>query len=49
VAQVYAPPEEQFTCFEPMTAPTDALVSGRGLRAVAPGDALQAEFRLRVR
>jgi aldose 1-epimerase len=49
VAQVYAPPQEQFICLEPMTAPTDALVSGRGLRAVAPGDALQAEFRLRVR
>jgi aldose 1-epimerase len=49
VAQVYAPPEEQFICFEPMTAPTDALASGRGLRAVAPGDAFRAEFRLRVR
>jgi aldose 1-epimerase len=49
VAQVYAPPEEQFICFEPMTAPTDALVSGRRLRSVAPGDSFRAEFRLRVR
>ena len=49
MAQVYAPPEEQFICFEPMTAPTDALVSGHRLHSVAPGDALQAEFRLRVR
>jgi aldose 1-epimerase len=49
VAQVYAPPEEQFICFEPMTAPTDALVSGRRLRSVAPGEDFRAEFRLRVR
>jgi hypothetical protein len=32
-----------------MTAPTDALVSGRRLRSVAPGDSFRAEFRLRVR
>lgn len=32
VAQVYAPPGEQFICFEPMTAPTNALVTGDGLR-----------------
>jgi aldose 1-epimerase len=49
MAQVYAPPKEQFICFEPMTAPTDALVSGRRLRSVAPGDSFRAEFRLRVR
>jgi aldose 1-epimerase len=48
VAQVYAPPEEQFICFEPMTAPTNALVTGEGLRAVAPGAAFRAEFRVRV-
>jgi aldose 1-epimerase len=48
VAQVYAPPEEQFICFEPMTAPTNALVTGEGLRAAAPGAAFRAEFRVRV-
>lgn len=48
VAQVYAPRQEQFVCFEPMTAPTDALVTGQGLRTVAPGDTFRAEFRLRV-
>jgi galactose mutarotase-like enzyme len=49
MAQVYAPPEEQFICFEPMTAPTDALVSGHRLRSVAPGDSFRAEFLLRLR
>jgi aldose 1-epimerase len=48
LAQVYAPAEEQFICFEPMTAPTNALATGEGLRTVAPGDAFRAEFRVRV-
>jgi aldose 1-epimerase len=48
VAQVYAPAGESFICFEPMTAPTDALVTGHGLRTVAPGSAFRAEFGLRV-
>jgi aldose 1-epimerase len=48
VAQVYAPAAEELICFEPMTAPTDALVSGEGLRAVAPGAGFRAEFRVRV-
>lgn len=30
--QVYAPGGEQLVAFEPMAAPTDALVTGRGLR-----------------
>ena len=30
-AQVYAPPGHDYICFEPMTAPTDALNSGQGL------------------
>ena len=37
VGQVYAPAAEQFICFEPMTAPTNALVSGEGLRTAEPG------------
>lgn len=48
MGQVYAPPGEPFICFEPMTAPTNALVSGAGLRMVPPGGAFRAEFRLRV-
>jgi aldose 1-epimerase len=48
VAQVYAPEGSGFICFEPMTAPVDALRSGDGLRHVAPGDAFAAEFALVV-
>ncbi len=36
-AQVYAPLTEDVVCFEPMTAPTNALRSGDRLRTVAPG------------
>jgi aldose 1-epimerase len=49
VAQVYAPPGEEYVCFEPMTAPTNALVSGYGLRLVPPGESFRAEFSIRVR
>lgn len=47
-AQVYSPAGEPFICFEPMTAPTDALTSGRGLRTVKPGDAYAARFSIDV-
>ncbi|MEA2444398.1 MAG: aldose 1-epimerase [Thermoleophilales bacterium] len=47
-AQVYAPAGEQLICFEPMTAPTNALESGDGLRSVDPGDSFEAVFRIRV-
>jgi aldose 1-epimerase len=50
-AQVYAPggvEEEPYICFEPMTAPVNALVSGDGLRSVPPGGSLRAEFSVRV-
>jgi galactose mutarotase-like enzyme len=46
--QVYAPEGSQFICFEPMTAPVDALRSGGGLRLCAPGSAFAAAFSLRV-
>lgn len=49
VAQVYAPAGSDFICFEPMTAPVDALRSGEGLRHVAPGESFTAEFRVDVR
>lgn len=47
-AQIFAPPGEAVICFEPMTAPTNALVSGDGLRTVAPGDEFSAAFSIEV-
>ena len=43
-AQVYAPPGKQFICFEPMTAATDALNSGEGLRVLEPGQRHRTRF-----
>jgi galactose mutarotase-like enzyme len=47
-AQVFAPPGQDLICFEPMTAPTDALASGTGLRTVEPGQSFTAAFDVRV-
>jgi aldose 1-epimerase len=47
-AQVYAPASEDTICFEPMTAPTNALVSGRSLELVPPGESRTATFAIRV-
>ena len=47
-AQVFAPPDSQFICFEPMTAPTNALRSGQGLSLLAPDDQFRARFAIRV-
>jgi aldose 1-epimerase len=47
-AQVFAPREGQFICFEPMTAPANALRSGMGLRLLAPGERYRACFSVRV-
>jgi aldose 1-epimerase len=47
-AQVYAPPGQDFIAFEPMTAPTNALVSGRGLHVIEPGGSFVAVFRVRI-
>jgi aldose 1-epimerase len=49
VAQVYSPAGAEFICFEPMTAPVDALRSGDGLRWVQPGDVFEAEFAVSIR
>ena len=38
-AQVFAPPSGRFICFEPMTAPANALRSGEGLRVLHPASA----------
>jgi galactose mutarotase-like enzyme len=47
-AQVYAPPDDDVICFEPMTAPTNALVSGDGLTWVKPGSSYTATFSISV-
>ena len=47
-AQVYGPAGEEHVCFEPMTAPTNALVSGAGLRLVPPGGRYVGCFSISV-
>ena len=47
-AQVYAPADQDFICFEPMTAPTNALISGKELALVAPGQQDRAAFRVSI-
>ena len=47
-AQVFAPKDKDYIALEPMTAPTSALTSGRGLRFVGPGERFRAVFRIRI-
>jgi galactose mutarotase-like enzyme len=47
-AQVYAPESDDVIAFEPMTAPTNALVSGDGLDLVPPGGSRSATFAITV-
>jgi galactose mutarotase-like enzyme len=47
-AQIFAPPDQPVICFEPMTAPVDALRSHQGLRSVPPGERTTATFALRI-
>jgi len=47
-AQVYAPLDGHFICFEPMTAPANALRSGDGLRLLERGERYRAGFSVRV-
>jgi aldose 1-epimerase len=47
-AQLYAPADDDVVCFEPMTAPTNALITGDGLTVVGPGDAYRAAFSITV-
>ena len=49
VGQVFAPGDASVVSLEPMTAPVDALRTGRGLRVVPAGSALTASFALGVR
>lgn len=48
-AQVFTPRTGQFICFEPMTAPANALRSGAGLPLLAPGERYCATFTVCVR
>ncbi len=48
-AQVYTPAGAQFICFEPMTAPANALRSGERLPVLAPGTRRTMRFTLAVR
>jgi aldose 1-epimerase len=47
-AQVYAPTGQDFICFEPMAAPTDALNSGDGLVLVPPGAEYRTAFSIAI-
>ncbi len=48
-AQVYTPAGADFICFEPMTAPTDALRrGGSALRLVGPGEDFTTRWSLLV-
>jgi aldose 1-epimerase len=47
-AQLYAPEDDDVVAFEPMTAPTNALVSGSDLTVIEAGDSYEAAFELTV-
>jgi aldose 1-epimerase len=47
-AHVFAPQQSDFVCFEPMTAPTNALVTGADLPVVAPGGRYETAFEISV-
>jgi aldose 1-epimerase len=47
-AQIFAPRRRDFVAFEPMTAPTAALSSGRGLRVIEPAGEFRAAFEVRI-
>jgi aldose 1-epimerase len=47
-AQIFAPKDKEFIAIEPMTAQTNALCSGKGLRVIAPGEQFTASFRIEV-
>jgi aldose 1-epimerase len=47
--QIYAPADDTVICFEPMTAPTNALIAaGPALSLVPPGQRYSAVFRLTI-
>jgi galactose mutarotase-like enzyme len=44
--QLYAPPDRDLIAFEPMTAPTNALVSGEDLTVLEPGEEYEACYKV---
>ncbi|WP_425358197.1 aldose 1-epimerase [Segniliparus rotundus] len=48
-AQIFAPAGEEVVCFEPMTAPTNALRSGDQLQFARPGKPYNAQFSITAR
>jgi galactose mutarotase-like enzyme len=46
-AQVFCPAGQEYVCLEPMTAPTNALLTG-GYRQVEPGQSSTARFTIKV-
>lgn len=47
-SQIYAPGDTDAVAIEPMTAPTNALVSGEDLPLLGPGESYRAEFSIAV-
>ncbi len=47
-AQVWAPPDPEVVCYEPMTAPTNALATGDGLHILEAGEEHRAAFEIEV-
>jgi aldose 1-epimerase len=48
IAQVYSPPGAEFVCFEPMTAPTNALADANVALPTAAGGTFTAVFEIAV-
>lgn len=49
IGHAWAPAGEPFVAWEPMTAPTNALLTGDRLRHVLPGESFTATFSVHVR
>lgn len=47
-AQIYAPADLDAVAFEPMTAPTNGLISGEGLRRLPAGESFTATFSIAI-
>ena len=47
-AQVFAPKDQDYIAFEPMTAPTSALTSGHGFRLLGADKQFRAVFRILI-
>jgi len=47
-AQIFAPKDKEFIAIEPMTAATNALISGQGLQIIEAGEQFAASFRISV-